>query len=273
MTAPSNRSPRDSSRPMINHRIGLALVVILALGACATAPKRRTPSIHEILSQTVRKGPFGTLRGTVVDRATGAPLAGFSVAAGPGWPARADSAGEFTFQRADAGMQRLWVVCPSRTAYHAQRIRAGTVRILPDSVVVRRVPVDPAQCTEPARDSLDAVFEGHYSAGFEESRFVPCRGSVERAGGRPLYATNRAWVRFDSAARYTGPPLRPQADTSGYGSRFFVRWRGRLEGPGNYGHMGVSPYLLTVREIIEVRTPGRGDCARARRRAAEPRED
>ncbi len=43
----------------------------------------------------------------------------------------------------------------------------------------------------------------------------------------------------------------------------FERIRGRLIGPGSYGHLGASTYVLRADSLLEVRTPAAGDCAEA----------
>ena len=54
----------------------------------------------------------------------------------------------------------------------------------------------------------------------------------------------------------------PQGEEGGEmgATRYFVRWRGRLRGPGFFGHMGGSLYELAVAEVLEIRAPRRGDC-------------
>ena len=41
---------------------------------------------------------------------------------------------------------------------------------------------------------------------------------------------------------------------------YFVIGHGTLRGPGSYGHMGGSPYVLRLDSIIEMRAPKQGDC-------------
>jgi hypothetical protein len=224
------------------------LLLLVALPVCRSAA-----------AQNERPAGHGTLTGFVRDSASGAPVPGVTVAAGVGFPARADSSGRYTFH-ALPGDQPLRIYCPSSTMYYAQQIPGATVEIRADSVRTLDLRIDRGSCLEPPHDSIDVELAGHYSTGFEESRFVPCPGEVERAWGRSLFAERRAWVRFSPAAREASPPEWPAPDTSGYGHRYFVRWRGRLAGPGTYGHFGVSPYLFRVERILEIRTPAPGDC-------------
>lgn len=46
-----------------------------------------------------------------------------------------------------------------------------------------------------------------------------------------------------------------------YGNpRFYVRWQGTVEGPGEYGHLGISPFEIWVDSLIEIRAPSKADC-------------
>ena len=245
---------------MLKRMAALVCAQLLLLGSASAAAQ--TPVASRLDSLLRRDGPmpvYGTLRGTIADRATRAPLPGFGVAEALLWAPRSDSLGRYT-SRVRSGLHWVRVFCPSRTWTHVQTLDSVRVRISPDSTTVLHLLVNPASCTEPPLDSVDAEFVGHFSTGFEENRFVPCPGSLAAVPGGVLYGENLAWVRFDSAAAGTGPRTRPAPDTSGYGDRYFVRWRGRLVGPGNYGHMGISPYLLTVYRILDIRTPAPGDC-------------
>lgn len=90
---------------------------------------------------------------------------------------------------------------------------------------------------------------GRYESGFEASAFYPC-GSDEQW-----------WLTADSAswARLHAPPAR--IDSGGYReATAFVRVRGRVTGPGEFGHMGAYDRELTVTEVLEVRAPEEGSC-------------
>lgn len=90
---------------------------------------------------------------------------------------------------------------------------------------------------------------GRYESGFETSAFYPC-GSDEQW-----------WVTADSAAwaRLHAPPAR--IDSAGYLEAVaFVRLRGRVSPPGEYGHVGAYDRELRVSEVLEVRAPEEGEC-------------
>jgi hypothetical protein len=104
------------------------------------------------------------------------------------------------------------------------------------------------------------VFRGHYSRAFEMSAFRPCAADSWARASDSLKRTDplRAWVTWDSGAPGVSlPPIAP--DSFGVIS-YFVRWRGTVEGPGSYGHMGISPFVFRVDSILEIRAPQSNDC-------------
>lgn len=93
-------------------------------------------------------------------------------------------------------------------------------------------------------------FRGHYTPGFEVSRFIACNALP---GDQPWWVilSAHALQQRDSAMRTVLP---------GPGSRVFVRWRGVAGAPGETGHLGQSVRHLQVVELLELRTPEEGDC-------------
>jgi hypothetical protein len=104
-------------------------------------------------------------------------------------------------------------------------------------------------------------YHGHYSWGFEVSRFVAC-GSP--ADDRPWWVTlsDRALAQRDSVvATLPGPAP----------ARVYVRWRGVAGGRlPSAGHMGRSRRYFAAGEIVELRLPRSGDCAAPADSAAAP---
>ena len=88
---------------------------------------------------------------------------------------------------------------------------------------------------------------GHLSLGFETSAFTPC-GAPEG---------ERWWV----AGLPPEGHQRYRELTSKMYEPVFVRVRGALSSPGNYGHLGAYQRELTVLELLELR------------KAKEPGED
>ena len=104
-----------------------------------------------------------------------------------------------------------------------------------------------------------AEYRGHYSWGFEVSRFVACDAP---ASDRPWWVTlsDRALAQRDSAvAALTGPAP----------AKVFVRWRGVAGGRlPSAGHMGRSTRYFAAAEILELRLPREDDCGVVVRTAA-----
>ena len=93
-------------------------------------------------------------------------------------------------------------------------------------------------------------FRGHYTPGFEVSRFIACNAAP---ADQPWWVilSARALQQRDSILRTVQP---------GPGSRVFVRWRAVLGAPSQTGHLGQSVRHIQVVELIELQTPSEGDC-------------
>jgi hypothetical protein len=197
--------------------------------------------------------PLRSVSGSAYDAATGLPIVrgGACVLI---WttPASLTSrcsplggGGRFRIDSLAARRDTVQVSCESGEMYAS----SGVVRIAVDlrehdsSDIA--VPIHTKGCDSRPQVSVTGVFEGFYTPGFESSRFDPCDGGAE------------AWViiALDSGV---ARPRWPRSNRS-YSS-YYVRWRGTRTGPGRYGHMGVSPYLLTVNRVLEVRRAGKHDC-------------
>lgn len=110
---------------------------------------------------------------------------------------------------------------------------------------------------------VKGVFRGYYTPGFESSEFVPCSTDAwfipdDSLSVYPFDARN-AWVTWDAAA--VRRLKWPEVARDKYGnSKYYVRWRGTVVGPGRYGHLGVSPFEFRVDTVFELRAPRRKDC-------------
>jgi hypothetical protein len=111
------------------------------------------------------------------------------------------------------------------------------------------------------------VFRGYYTVGFESSKFVPCAADAWFIAGDALrrepYDERRAWVEWPNDSgrtlrRVTWPRIASLRRT-GYAT-YFVQWRGTVEGPGRYRHLGVSAFEIRVDSVLVVRKPTRRDC-------------
>jgi hypothetical protein len=108
---------------------------------------------------------------------------------------------------------------------------------------------------------ITKIFTGFWTPGFEASEFIPCPVDswfLASDSLPPNYNSQRAWARLGIGARV---PKWPDAPRDSWGNpQYYVEWRGTLEGPGHYGHFGVSAFSFVVDSIIQIRAPRRGDC-------------
>ncbi|HEX5726588.1 MAG TPA: hypothetical protein VFX98_14025 [Longimicrobiaceae bacterium] len=95
------------------------------------------------------------------------------------------------------------------------------------------------------------TYAGHYTVSWEVVSFRPC-GSSE------------AWWVADAGE--LGSRYRAVLGGSEFGT-VYARVRAEVSGRGRFGHMGQYTRLLSVKEVLEVRERGDGDC-RAREATA-----
>jgi hypothetical protein len=116
----------------------------------------------------------------------------------------------------------------------------------------------------PVRE-VAGTFRGHYTPGFESSEFIPCPSDAWFLPGDSLdtypYDARRAWATWPRDRRMNSFTAWPDVPADSWGNpRYYVRWRGTVVGPGQYGHMGVSPFEFRLDSILEVRPPAKDDC-------------
>ena len=209
----------------------------------------------------------GVVRGTIRDRATGAPVVGAKVTIRcPGCFGRrpTDSLGGYEINRVPPGIHQVELHCPSRTSLGSELARLE-VEVERGATTVLTYEVAPGACYEPPYSERTGLFRGHWVAGFEESDFKPCPDSTLGIGTRLLpgirpYGSS-AWATLSPAARSQAIDWPDGAPRDAWGSaRYFVVWRGTLKGPGMYGHLGVSQFEMLVDSIVLARIPGENDC-------------
>ena len=200
-----------------------------------------------------------------MDSATDKPVVGAKAAAlrsGRAGRALTDSAGRYVLDRVPPGSWAVVFNCPSRTML-GRKLAERQVTVAAAGEVIVNVVVPPGGCFEPDSTSRAGEFRGHYSFGFEESSFVPCRDSTLGPDGVLLPGEHlfepSAWVSFSEAARRQQLNWPEVGDSHDY-PRYYVVWRGTLTGPGMYGHMGVSDFEFVVDSVLDVRLPRRDDC-------------
>jgi hypothetical protein len=85
---------------------------------------------------------------------------------------------------------------------------------------------------------------GWYRISWEEQSFTPCGGS------------ERWWVADPGPlmARYR------QVVTRGDWGTVYATVRAEVSDPGRFGHMGMYPRSIAIREVVAARAPGDSDC-------------
>ena len=198
--------------------------------------------------------------GRVVDSA-GVPIPGRRIRPnGHGFGSPTDAQGRFRDSRRLVPVTLIDVLCPDgRRGTTVRLLRplaatgnpADTLRDVGDLVV-------PRTTCDGAPVAANREFRGRYSGGFEHSSFVPCPSSLPdgaRWDGRQIWAHFAPGLLERMGARWPPPAPRANEDSGAY-----LRVRGKLWGPGIYGHLGLTAYELEIDSILEVRRPKRGEC-------------
>jgi hypothetical protein len=231
---------------------GVRILLVLALAITRSAFGQQSASFHVV----------GRVRDSISGRApTRAQVCAFADS-GASRPlprcGSIDSVGHYRIDSVAPGRRLLTVHCDLGAGPAAQQLAFEHLVISGD--VQRNWLVDASTCdARPIRQAY-GIFRGHYASGFEMSAFRPCAADSWARASDTLKRTDpvHAWVTWDSGARRVPlPPIAP--DSFGVVSHF-VRWRGTVEGPGHYGHMGISPFAFRVDSILESRAPGPNDC-------------
>ena len=94
-----------------------------------------------------------------------------------------------------------------------------------------------------AEEVDDWVYDGFLAFGFETSSFVPCNSE------------ENWWVipNQQTSDGYTAVSQQPY-------QAVFARLKGDVSESGMYGHLGQYDREFTVREVVEIRPAGAGDC-------------
>ncbi len=196
--------------------------------------------------------------GVVLDTVAGEPLRGAVIFLEPWGVARTDSSGHFRFRRpAPGGEIRIVLRCPITRRMAGRVLSIQYLHLDAVSDTVLTVLVDASGCAEPPETTVKATWRGHYIWGFEEGTFRSCGQLADLSYTAYGGVHYEAWVHVSADRLIDGwPEVPPPVD-----SRYYVQWSGELKGPGSYGHLGGSTFLLTVTEIIEIRNPGPNDCS------------
>jgi hypothetical protein len=157
-----------------------------------------------------------------------------------------DTAGRYVLDGLPAGVQILSASCSGERMMSGALVAQDTVDVADGQEQRLDMRGSSAGCDMRPYVMQRAIYEGVYTSGFEESGFYSCHDSI------------RAWASFAPTAFASGIKWPKPTDES-YPS-YFVRWRGTLQGPWHFGHMGGSSYDISVDSVLMIRQAGRSDC-------------
>jgi hypothetical protein len=230
-----------------------------------------TPLPNAVVRAQARALPrAGVIRGTVFDSASGLAVRRTSVCAYVHHSPSAleyrcalvDTLGTYRLDSLPIAGVRITVQCATIVGI-GKELATDSITFGDSFQVQRTWTVSTVGCDHRPVRRVTGVFRGHYTPGFESSEFVPCAADAWFIPGDSLDSyridARRAWATWRpgdaNKLKWPAVPL----DDHGY-PRYYVRWRGTVVGPGNYGHMGISPFEFLVDTVVEIRAPGPRDC-------------
>ena len=142
-------------------------------------------------------------------------------------------------------------------------LASDTVRFAMDSVIHRDWRVSNDGCDQRIIRHVPGIFRGHYTAGFEESDFIPCPADAWFQPGDSLQAyqpeARGAWVSLSEGVNWPSVPPDTLGNNRG-SAEYYVVIRGTVVGPKPSGHLGVWAFELVVDSILEMRLARERDC-------------
>ncbi len=239
----------------------IARLVVLALSLSSSLAAQQT-------GRPLKGSLHGSARDSISGLALRKTFVCASLRSATFWTSRCaavDSTGFYQLDSLPSGALDIYVSCQVIRGAFGKVLRSDKIDITDSASVRRDWSVLSAGCDSRPVRRVTGVFRGHFSSGFEESRFIPCSRDAWFIPEDSLdvypYDARRAWVSWSSG--YTGPvPLKwPDVPNDDAGNpRYYVRWSGTVVGPGLYGHLGVSPFEFFVERVLEVRAPSARDC-------------
>jgi hypothetical protein len=186
---------------------------------------------------------------------------------GPAFCADVDSAGAYQTGELPIGELRVEVACWTHgQIWGTSRIADDTVSLAAGAPIRMDWSVSDEGCDRRVLRHTRGEFRGHWTVGFESSRFVPCATDAWVMPGdslgihEPYQGT--AWLTLPAEGTRSFRSLdRPPApeNPAGYPT-YFIAVQGTVIGPGVYGHMGAYPFELHADSIRYVRAPSAQDC-------------
>ncbi len=176
--------------------------------------------------------------------------------------ARTDTTGSYRLENIPLIGLRIAVGCETLRGFG--KVVASDTLVFRDTAVLRHDwIVSSAGCDLRPLRQVSRIFTGHYTPGFESSKFIPCANDAWFVPTDSLdlypYDAKEAWVTWrDAANQQVKWPDAPRDEYKN--PTYYVRWRGTLVGPGRYGHLGVSPFQFFVDSVLLLRAPTKNDC-------------
>jgi len=221
----------------VRHRFTICIFLSMILYGCVT---QKPPA-------------YGEIEGYVLNF-DGSPLveAKISVIA-PSYYGRHPSnyEGAYHLTGVPTGKWNIEFHCPSAN-YIGRRISTEEITVRENYLSKVDIQVPEMYCYEPPYAEVSSTYYGYISHGFENSGFISCH--EESLNLSKNLFSNKAYIW---AGITQGLYSEFQQDTL-----YFVKIKGSLKGPGSFGHLGVSLYLMEIDSVMVKKEVAQKDCAK-----------
>jgi hypothetical protein len=169
------------------------------------------------------------------------------------------SSGHYSLEGTALGPYEVWAYCGTE---------AGANRFF-FSTTIDSIPHFPSQvdistssygCDPRPPRRYSGTYSGHWRTGFEASQITLCP-AVLTVTGMPFLTGETFWVDIESSMASSKhlvfPPVTiPPRDAPTY----FVRFRGSIAGPGDYGRYSAFRWQVTMDSILSLSDPAASRC-------------
>ena len=207
--------------------------------------------------RVIATGPF--VRVTVTREGAHVPRVG--IVLGPDSSVSfTDTTGTFRFSRVRLGTHTIQLNCPVSRRLVGREFARQVVHVEPATDTSVNVVLKPNECIEPTNQTIRGVFAGHFTRGFDEETFQPCKSFPSPGGDAYDLSDQRALVALEDSVEKDPRLTRLFRAAVDSATTAYVRWSGTLTGPATYGLRGRENYMLHVEQVVEARRPSATDC-------------
>jgi hypothetical protein len=208
--------------------------------------------VERARAEAAARAVQGNWSGILRDARTGKPVPRAFMRVGNGGPGQSDSTGHFSLSGFAPGPQKITIYCPVRRQWLGKPAKTINFVARPAMRDTADIRVSVNDCTDVPVDTVRIRTQGVWSIGFEDGFFTPCHpfNQIQLGGYRDYGQAFLGFAKGVTLPKGVWPDVAP--NSQGY-TKIFIDAEGDLIGPGSYGHLGVSTFLLRITRVITAR--------------------